>query len=88
MKVVILTGLQQAKIGIKVMEVAQNKQMGETMNQKANQINKKYIYILKNKTKTLRWIDQTVMGDQGGVISQWLSLIKWRETMVNYHSQK
>lgn len=88
MKVAILTGVQQAKIGIKVMEVAQNKQTGETMNQKANQINKKYIYILKNKTKTLRWIDQMVMGGQGGVISQCLSLIKWRETMVNYHSQK
>lgn len=45
------------QIGIKVMEVAQNKQTGETTNQKANQINKKYICILKNKTKTLRWID-------------------------------
>lgn len=40
MKVAILTGLQQDKIGVKVMEVAQNKKTGETMNQKANQINK------------------------------------------------
>lgn len=51
MKVAILTGLQQAKIGIKVTEVAQNKQTGETINQKANQINKKIHIYFKKQNK-------------------------------------
>lgn len=65
MKVASLTGLQQGKIGVKVMELAQNKKTGETRNQEANQKNKiKNTYIFKKQNKDFE-MDQMVMGSEG-----------------------